>query len=228
MRVSAIVAILLSLLPLAVRGGDDVRRVSAVEFRGLKLLTKYDIIRGVRLKAVDGGIEIDIHSLEQALSRNAYLRGFSIHESAGRLIVTVDEKKPVLVMVVARGGTSTIYEMDEGHTVISRDDPHAANLPVLCVAGRDLRSDAGKQDVRNLLSLLNRVKRKNAGVYRELSEISYREEGLRVFLRGRKTRFILRPDDAEFIKLKYIAGQCDRTKTYPDEIAISGDAAIIR
>lgn len=228
MRTMAVMAILISLIPAAGSGSADVRRVSAVEFRGLKLLTKFDIIRGVRLKAVDGGMVVDIDSLEKALSRNRYLLNFTITEKAGRLIITVEEKKPAMILVVGRGGKSAIYELDEGYAVISRNDPHGANVPVLCVAGRDFRSGAGKQGVRNILSLLGRVKKNNAALYRELADISRRGENLRVFLRGRKTRFILKPDEADFMKLKYIAGHCDRAAAYPDEIIISGDAAIIR
>ena len=228
MRSIAIMAILVSMIPASGAGDGGVRRVSAVEFRGLKLLTKFDIIKGVRLKAVDGGMVIDVPSLEKALSRNTYLRGFSVSERAGRLIVTVEEKKPSLILVIARGGASAIYELDEGHAILSRNDLHAANVPVLCAAGRDLRNGAGRRGIGNILSLLDRVKKNNAPVYRELSDISCRGENLRVYLRGRKTRFILKPHETDFMKLRYIAGQCDRTETYPEEIIISDDAAIIR
>ena len=73
-------------------------RVKAVEFRGLACLTKYDIVRGVSLKATDKGIVIDVDSLRRSLSKNDFINNYRIDVAGGNLVVSVLEKRPAHVI----------------------------------------------------------------------------------------------------------------------------------
>ncbi|OHD71013.1 MAG: hypothetical protein A2W19_08335 [Spirochaetes bacterium RBG_16_49_21] len=229
MRIMHIIVPLLFLFPASAPAWPDrILKVKAVEFRGLKLLSKYDIIRGVRLKSSGNGIIIDADSLNEALAGNYFIETYRIEERGPSLIITIAEKKPHLIVAVEKGGTSLIYELDSGYRILSRNDVHAVKVPILHISERDARDDLQQSAVRRLFAVLDRVKRNNAPIYRELSEIYLDEEKIRILLRGRKTDFILRPDESDFIKLRCITGYCDRRRQYPDRIIIAGNAAIIR
>lgn len=206
----------------------DIRLVKAIEFRGLKLLSKYEVVSGARIKAVAGGIAIDVDSLEEALEKNAFLSSYSVDEKGRRLIVTVEEKKPALVLVTVKGGRTRLFELDGGHAVISRNAVHTARVPFVYVKIDDTDRRPVPARVRRLLAVLDRVREQNALIYGELSEIYCNDNSIRVVLRGRKTGFILRPDAADFMKLKYVAGYCDRAERYPEEIDITGSAVVVR
>jgi hypothetical protein len=228
-KVRTITAILaITLLPGVAARGGDIRVVKTVEFRGLKLLSKYEAVRGARMKAVSGGIAIDADSLEKALERNPFLASHGVDEKQGRLIVTVEEKKPALVLAAVKGSRTYLYELDRNRAVISRNAAHTGRVPFLYVFGDDAARGPASARVAALLALLDRVRVQNGVIYRELSEMYCNENSIRVVLRGRKTGFIMKPDVADFIKLKYVAGYCDREGRYPDEIDLTGSEVVVR
>ncbi|MBP7738117.1 MAG: hypothetical protein KA369_19230 [Spirochaetes bacterium] len=208
--------------------GADIRTVRAIEFKGLRLLSKYEVVRGARLKAVKGGIAVDVDSLEKALEKNAFLASYSVHESGQRLVVTVEEKRPALVIAALKGGRVYFYELDVNRAVISRNAAHSGRVPFVYVAGEDMERGVPSARLMNILSILDRVREQNTSLYRELSEMYCNENSVRVVLRGRKTGFILKPDIMEFTRLNYIAGYCDHAERYPDEIDMTGGAVVVR
>lgn len=222
-------AIMIALIPGCGAGrGADIRTVKAIEFKGLRLLSKYEVVRGARLKAVRGGIAVDVDSLELALEKNAFLVSHSVDERGQRLVVTVREKRPALVLASVKGGRTYFFELDGNHAVISRNAVHTAQIPFLHVTGDDMERGVPSARVRNILSLLDRVREQNPSLYGELSEMYCNENSIRVVLRGRKTGFVLRPDITEFTRLNYIAGHCDHAERYPDEIDMTGSAVVVR
>ncbi len=208
--------------------GADIRTVKAIEFKGLRLLSKYEVVRGARLKAVRGGITVDVDSLEKALEKNAFLASHSVHERGQRLVVTVEEKRPALVLASDKGGRMHFYELDGSREVISRNEVHTGRVPFVYVSGDDMERGVPSARVGNIVSLLDRVREQNPSLYRELSEMYCNENSVRVVLRGRKTGFVLRPDITEFTRLNYIAGHCDHAKRFPDEIDMTGSAVVVR
>jgi hypothetical protein len=207
---------------------DRLIKVRTVEFKGLRLLSKYDVIRGVRMKSTAQGIIIDMDSLTHALAGNYFIATYRIDERGATLVISIEEKKPEIIVAVEHEGISAIYELDSDHTIISKNDAHTANLPVLHIKVQDMRDNFRRDEVRRLFEVLDRVKRDRALIYRELSEIYFEGEQIRIFLRGRKTEFMLSPDENDFTILQFITGYCDRLNQYPDRITIADDAAIIQ
>jgi hypothetical protein len=220
------------ILCLAAAGGtvmaDDIRKVLTIEFRGLGLLSKYDVIRGARFRAAGDGIIVDVESLERVLSRNSFLASYGVQETGGRLIISVEEKKPALILAVERGSKTDLYELDAAGAVISKNDAHTGRVPVLVLGSGDFPDGAASARTRSLIGLMALVRRTNPALYRELAEVSAGAGALRVTLRGRKTEYILDPEAGDFTRLAYVAGYCDRRERYPDEINLTGNAVIVR
>jgi hypothetical protein len=206
----------------------DLRAVKAIEFKGLRLLSKYDVIRGSRIKAVDRGIVIDMESLEKALAGNGFISSYRVEESRGRLIITVTEKTPAIILAAEGRGGYTLYELDADSAIISKNNVHTDMVPVLYAQAGSPGAGGLPGGVKSILSLLAGVKKRDAALYREISEVYPAGGAIRVLLRGRKTGFILKPEEGEFIRLKYTAGYCDRTGRSPEEINLSGNAVVVR
>lgn len=228
-RAHAIAGIMLCL---AAAGGTvlaaDIRKVRTVEFRGLDLLSKYDVIRGARIKAAGDGIIVDVESVELVLSRNSFLASYNVKETGGRLVISVEEKKPALIVAVERGGKTDLYELDAAGAVISKNEVHTGRVPVLVIGGGGFPGGAATSRTRSLIGLMALVRRTNPALYRELAEVSAVDGALSVRLRGRKTEYILDPEAGDFTRLAYVAGYCDRRERYPDEINLTGNAVIVR
>jgi hypothetical protein len=207
---------------------DRLITVRAVEFRGLRLLSKYDVISGVRMKSYAQGIIIDMDSLTHVLAGNYFIASYRTEEHGATLVISIEEKRPEIIVAVEHEGVSAIYELDSNRAIISRNDAHTADLPILHIKARDMRDNLRRDEVRRLFVVLDRVKRRMGPIYRELSEIYFEGDRIRIFLRGRKTGFMLGPDENDFTILQFITGYCDRLNRYPDRITIADDAAIIQ
>jgi hypothetical protein len=224
MRTMRTVAITIAMLAAAAAlAAADARKVAAIEFRGLVNLSKYDIMRGVRYRTEGSGIIIDMDSLEDALKVNYYLESYRVDRAGGRLVVTVAEKRPAMVVVMEGARRSVVYELDGSFAILARNEVHTGRVPILCLTAGET---AGV--VRRLFAVLGRVRKSFPSLYRELSEIYLRGGGLRVVLRGRRTVFSLGADVADFARLNYLAGYCDRSGRYPEEIQIAGNEVIVR
>jgi hypothetical protein len=206
----------------------DIRTVRAIEFKGLRLLSKYDVVRGARFKAVERGIVIDMESLEKALAGNGFISSSRVEESKGRLIITVAEKVPAIILAVEGKSGYSLYELDANHAVISKNNVHTDLVPVLYEQAGKPGAGGLPGGLKNILSFMAGVRKNDAALYREISEIYPAGSAVRILLRGRKTGYIVKPEEGEFIRLKYIAGYCDRTGRSPEEINLSGNAVVVR
>ncbi len=222
---SAAAGLLLAGAPLS---ADDIRKVRDIEFRGLTLLSKYDIIRGTRLKAVSDGIIIDVSSLEGAMSGNPFIASYGVRESGGRLVVTVAERKPEVIVAAAGEKGIEIYELDAGGRIISRNDPHTAAVPVIHAGRGEFPSPGGAGGIEALMDLLSLVKERDGATYGEITELYPEGERLRLFARGRRTEFVLRPLEGDFASLRQLLGICDHSVRKPEKITLSDNAAIVR
>ncbi|MBN2077904.1 MAG: hypothetical protein JW838_03000 [Spirochaetes bacterium] len=207
---------------------EDIRSVRAIEFRGLTLLSKYDIIRGTRLKASGEGIVIDVDSLENSLAGNPFVASHRVKESGGRLVVTVEERTPEWIVTAPERRGRVMCEVDAGGRIISRNDPHTAKVPVLHLGDTDLSSPGVPAEVRWVMDLLARVKASDPLTYGELSEIYIGGGRLRIYARGRRTEFIVRPVIGDFVALRHLIGICDHAKRHPGKVILGDHAAIIR
>jgi len=206
----------------------EARYFTAIEFRGLRNLTKAEIIRGVRLAVRGNGVVIDLDSLENSLKKFAIIRGHEVDEKNGRLILTVAERDPRLIIAHRRKDQTIVFEIDERFTAIAFNRIYRPDLPVVHVGAAGMNGADISEETRAFCLILERVKKESPELFREIREIFFDGNRAEVRLEGRRTRFFLSPGVEDFRRLSYFAGYLDRTGRYPDRMTINDDKVLIR
>jgi hypothetical protein len=207
----------------------DVKKVSSIEFRGLKYLSRYEIINAASAKIEREGIVIDVDGLREYLKSSPYVKSFRVKEERGRIAVTVIENEPALVLALKKKGTVVSFELDERLRVLSSGGVRAFDRPVIIIAEDDTPGGEFSRRVKGLISLVRELKRRGLPVYREIDEIDLSAGPYAVVkLRGRKTRFVVEPDLEHLSALNYIAGYLDGRGRYPDEVVYCGNSAVMK
>ena len=222
--------IIIALIILAADGAlsAEMRRVKAITVRGLVNLSKYDIMSGVAYRTEGGGISVDLESLRSALVRHRFLESYTVEEADGRLVVSVKEKRPAIIVLVPSENRVSTYVFDASNNLISRDPAHAPSVPIIHVGTSDDTHESLDRRVMRILNLMAVARRRFPTLYREMEDIRWLEDEVRIRLRGRPTLFIVRGFPADFARLRYCAGLCDRTRRYPDRMRIAGNTVTVR
>ncbi len=216
------VPIMIAVLACAVAVEAGSIRVRSIELRGAKYLTVREILRGVSMAASNGTVAVDASALDRSLSRNPMITTYSVRENDGVLIITVEEREPVLAVAVTDG---PLFEMGATGAILAAGAFHNPDAPVLRVPRAFLPGGKPTAELRTLTALLLSMRRKHPALYGQIAEISPAEEGLEIILRGRRTRYYAPADEGGFIRLKYVAGYFDRAGRAPGAVYVSGNAA---
>ncbi|MCU0846768.1 MAG: hypothetical protein MUD12_02650 [Spirochaetes bacterium] len=203
-----------------------ITRIDSVEFRGLRAYSKFELSKGA-IGSDGTGLLVDLDALGKNLSRSPFLEKYGLSMSDGKLIVTVIEKKPALLIAVRKGERVVPIELDGNFKLISAGRSHA-ELPVIFLGEEDLKRGRIEERARQYSALLKRVGKLSPSLLREISEIHAGSEIISVYLKGRRTRFLLRPEESGFIRLGVTAGYLDRMRRYPEVIDLLNDRVVIR
>jgi hypothetical protein len=207
---------------------DNIRRVKAIDFRGLEILSKYDLFVRARVKTESGNFSVNIDSLNRVLAEEPYIESFNVSESNERLIVEIKEKKPVMLLALSKGGRLIPFEADLYFKPISPGRIYSGSMPLVIIDEKDANGGTLSYRVKIISRMLEQLK-KSDPIYNELDEIRINSDGsLNVNLKGRRTLFKINSGYMNFIKLKWTAGYIDRIRRNPETVDIRTDAVVIR
>lgn len=207
----------------------DVRRVKALEFRGLNYLGRGEVLAGVNAAVDNGDIVIEMDGLKNSLKKNPMVRAFQFDERDGRLAVIVIENEPAYLVALVQNGKTIPVELDEKFRVISAYRAHAYDKPILICNAEMMAGGKPSTRLIDLLCMLRDLKHRGLDVYREIAEIDATAYPVSVIrLRGRLTRFTMRLDRENLRTLNYMAGYCDERRRYPGDVQIYGERAVMK
>lgn len=202
----------------------DVRQV---EFKGLKYLSAREIMEQVRFANNNGIMRIDVNSLKEVLTKNPMVRDSSIALFGEKLIVTVSEREPAHVCAVVRGSETIPFELDDAYAIVSVRIIHRTDIPLVIFMDEDMpggRLSGKAMEFLKNLSFLNKI---HPEVYREVSVVKLRGDGLfETRLKGRRTKIIMQ--DFSFTTLKYIVSMLDEKKYYPSTLWVGSGFGVIK
>ena len=227
--VNILFIILTGFFLVAPAGTGNVVTVKTLEIRGLKYMTKAELIQGVRMKAMERGLAVDLDSLHGVLAGSRFIRAYTVRESGDSLVVSIEEKEPVRLLVVKKGDQRVAMELDESGTIISVNRVHRPLSPAIVIGETDIVKGTVTAAVKELFGLLDEVRAACPVLYGQMELVD--AEGLNsigVRLRGRKTLYRLSPDLAQFTRLQYLVGYLDRKGAGPASVVLSGDKALVR
>ncbi len=203
--------------------------VGSIEIRGLKYMTRGEILEGVRMKADGGAIVVDLVSLKSALAASRMLERSSIDISGNTLLITVRERVPAGSALLKNGNDMIPLELDRRGAVISARRVHALIRPLVVLREKDIVNGAITPEIAGLYRLLGRVRTLCPSLYREMTEVEPDGRGMiLVRLRGRKTEYLLEQEPAQFLRLQYLAGHLDMKKTHARHVTLAGAGALVR
>ena len=210
------------------RADRDVREFSGIEFRGLDLLSRYDIIGGVAMKSTEKGILVDMESLREALGKNLMVDESRIDISSGALVITVRERSPRYLLAVRRGEEVIPFHADERFSIVSVRSVYLTDRPLIIVNDNEIRGGAISPMVREFLIDLERMTSKHRNLFKEITQITLKNDNmLEIFLKGRNTRIIMPRERDHITALRYLISFFDGAGVYPGTLRVGKDYGVI-
>ena len=210
------------------QGKADTVRYRAIGFKGLKNITRDEIIRRAGIRTDGSAIVIDRSLLKKTLNDTAIIRKYSLEATGENLVVTIVEKEPVIILSLEGDSETVLCELDSTFNVIAYNRIYDPKLPVLHLQ----TSGAGKfelnSDIVDFCDMMVKIKNKHSRFYAEIIDIDYGQECSTVRLFGRRTRFIVNNSIDNFVRLIYISGYLDSVKRYPETVHIFSDKVLIK
>ncbi|MDY6934963.1 MAG: hypothetical protein SVZ03_12185 [Spirochaetota bacterium] len=207
----------------------DAKRVKSIEFKGLKLLSKYEIIDEVNMKVDEDYIVVDLESLHQILEEYPLIDRFNIAFESDRLIIHIVEKIPAFLLAIRERDKVMPFELDERYRIVSVNQIHDNNLPLIIISENDIIDGVLTQRLANFLTLLKKIRDNKLSLYYEMLEIDLTDfVRAKILLKGRKTTFTLTPLEESFYKLNSGVGYLDSIRYYPDTMQIYADSGLIK
>ena len=228
-RALRIAAVALALLvAVGVSAGKNTVTVGGIDFRGLSLLGKYEIMSGAGVTRSGRGLVVDLDGLNAYLSKEPLVAAYDIRQKGDSLVVTVAEKVPAYVIAAVRGEETILFEVDAGLNTVSVGKVHALGRPLVIINRADAAGGFSPR-IKKLLASLGVLRENNSRLYRELSTLDLRFYPEAVMsLRGRETRFHLDVKDLAAGPLEALVGYVDRQGGRTRRVEYHGDFAVMK
>ncbi|MCX7680134.1 MAG: FtsQ-type POTRA domain-containing protein [Spirochaetes bacterium] len=198
-----------------------------IEVKGLRYLNENELFEQMRYTMDKGIMKINIDSLKEAIAKNPMVYSSQLRVVNGGVVVEIVEKEPVYVCVVEKKGESIPFELDKDFRLISVRTIHRTDVPIVVFKELNMPKGQLSKRVISILKKIANLQRECAPLYREISEIALRDDGLcEIRLRGRKTKCIVR--DFSFSTLARIVSVFDGNKFYPDALYVSHGFGVIK
>lgn len=206
----------------------DIKIYKTIEFKNLNYVSKYEIIDKVDINFKGKNIIIDMNSLDKVLNEMPIVKSFKLSELNESLIVSIIENQPIFLLGIREGEKNTLIELDKDFRIISLNRAHTLNIPMIIASKEDIRNNMISSRLKSFISMIQGLRKTSLNVMNDVLEIDYTDVNkTKVLLKGRKTVFVLRPENEAFAKLNYAAGYFDRIKYYPHTFTILDNFGII-
>jgi len=207
----------------------DIHRVRGIEFKGLRYLGRYELLKRVSYRVEGDSLVIDLGTLRDGLDQMPMVKRYTIGDEDGMLAVVIEENVPAHVVVLDTDGTLVPVELDAGMRVLSTGSIHAVERPVIVVPAGDMAGGRPSARLRKTIGTLSEIERHGMPVSREIEEIDIVEyPRARVQLKGRRTVFTLEIDRGSFQALNALVGYLDAARYYPARSEVRPGAAVLK
>jgi len=203
----------------AFAASDSSIYVERIEFRGVKNLDKYDIIRKAGAKVSEKGIVINVDNLKEVLNSSVMIKNYDLDFEKNLLIVTVDEKYPLFMTLRVEKNISVPCLVDENRNVLDSGRFFRTDMPIIIVERIFFENELNSSYMKGLFENLVLLVKEKSEFAAELAEIEiYPGKELRVKMKSRKTDFIIKNDLNGFKKIEKSAAYLDAVNSYPGTI----------
>jgi len=224
-----ILTLIIILASAALSASDSSVYVERIEFRGIKNIDKYEIIRNSKAKISDKGIVINTDLLKQVMNSSVMIENYDLDIKKNLLVVTVEEKYPLFMMLRVEKNISIPCLVDEKINVLDTGRFFRTDMPII-IADKDFfENESNAACIKGLFDNLAEIGRNKSDFIGELSEIEiYNGGDLRVKLKNRKTDFLIKNDMNGFRKIEKCAAYLDDINSYPERLDLKDKRILIR
>ncbi len=206
----------------------ELRRVRGIEFKGLKYLSRYEVLRQVSYRVDGDFLLIDLGTLRDGLDKMSMVKTYAINGDGDRLVVVIEENVPTHVVVLEGDGVLVPVELDAAMRVLSTGTIHAVERPVIVASAGDMEGGGPSPRLLKTLRTLSEIEKSGIPVMRELEEVDIVEyPRSRVLLKGRRTVFTLEIDRGSIQALNALVGYLDAARRYPARSEVRPGAAVL-
>jgi hypothetical protein len=210
-------------------GSDSSIYVERIEFRGVKNVDKYDIIRSAKAKVSEKGIIVNVDYLKEVMNGSVMIENYDVDIENNLLIISVEEKYPLFMVLRVEKNISIPCLVDENRNVINSGRFFRTDMPIIITEREFFESDTGRDYLGVLFDSLIQLGREKGNFSGELDEIEINNGGdLRVKLKNRKTDFIIKNDLNGFKKIEKSAAYLDAVNSYPEILNLKDKRFLIR
>jgi hypothetical protein len=224
-----ILLIIFTLSAAAVSGSDSMVYFERIEFRGVKNVDKYEIIRNAKAKVSEKGIVIDVDYLKEVMDSSIMIENYDVDIENNLLIITVEEKYPLFMVLKVEKNISVPCLVDEKRNVLDSGRFFRTDMPIIIVEKDFFENDDNFSYLKGLFDNLTQIGNEKSNFSGELAEIEiYPGRDLRVKLKSRKTDFIIKNELNGFRKIEKSAAYLDAVNTYPERLDLKDKRVLIR
>ena len=217
------------LTPAAVSASDSPAYVERIEFRGVKNIDKYEIIRNSKAKVSEKGILIDLASLKEVMDHSIMIENYDVDIENNLMIITVEEKYPLFMVLEVEKNISVPCLVDEKRNVLDSGRFFRTDMPIIIVEKEFFENENNGEYLRGLFDSLTLLIKEKNDFASELAEVEiYSGRELRVKLKSRKTDFIIKNELNGFRKIEKSAAYLDAVNTYPETLDLKDKRVLIR
>lgn len=172
---SILVIVVLSLFFVKATWQDHVM-VTQVSVEGMKILSKEEIVRLMKLPPRVSMYELDLTSLQRNIQSNAFVKNVVVKRDApSRLLVNIEERMPAALLT----GSELYYIDDEGVVLPYIASSDAYDIPIISGADSNSQIKAGRKilnsDIQEALEIIRIAKAASPEIYHAISEIRLRK-----------------------------------------------------
>jgi len=210
-------------------GSDSLIYVERIEFRGIKNIDKYGIIRNSKAKVSEKGIVINVETLKDVMNSNIMIENYDVDVENNQLIISVDEKYPLFIVLRVEKNISVPCLVDENRNVLESGRFFRTDMPIIIVEKDFFDNEKNASYIKVLFENLSRIGKDMSDFKGELSEVEiYPALELRVKLKSRKTDFFIKNDLSGFKKIEKSAAYLDAVNSYPEFLDLKDKKVLIR
>lgn len=200
-----------------------------IEFRGAINVSGAEVVSMAGIKRSGNGVAVDMELLKKVLDSNVMISSYTIDNEKGNLVINVHEKYPLFMFLVVDKELSVPALVDDNMNVIVSGRFFSTDMPIIIVKRQLFDEGTENRDIEELVNSLKQLRTVNRQFCSEIQEIEITDgKSLNVYLRNRRTHFIIYNSQAGFRRLDKTAAWLDSLSRYPDSVDLSEDAVLVK
>lgn len=201
--------------------------VKNVQIKGNRYINAGELIGKIQYVMHNNKLRINTSSLVEMLSKHPMIASYKFYSAGESLIIEIIEKDPIFLCAVLKKDEVIPFELDKDFQIVSVQSIHSTDMPIIIFEECDIRQGKLSTKAMYFLKVMDRVRKNQNRLFKELSEIMLRDDGiLEIRLKGRKMKCFVK--DMAFTTFESVLSVLDAKRDYPEVMYVSNSFGVIK